>query len=742
MAKFTLSKITVEPFMFLCMKAFFLSFVTLPQIILDNVCLRKHNETMCKAMFTGAFKQEFDVVQEESTLWFGGLLVIATFITILTLPFVGTMSDQFGRYPAMFLSPVSQLVQTLAFIVIVFNGLRFPTWLLLLAGPIPGLVGDISGLYVLTGSYISDITNEKNRTLRITLLEASGMVAGLSATVSSGFIIEGFGYIAIFVTDIGLLILALLYLIFCVKPVTPTVDLPTNLKEGAGLDENEIDNKPKDGKGEENHGFESSRKNVPSKAGKIGTNSENDNEIDVKIDCLYDKEGSCDSSRIQSAVKAIGSELTGDELAGDEVTGNELYGSKLAGYEGDGGEITKGAGTRSDPNGNEQVLDENDIKGDKGYANETHANTSDWMDDLAKDRAGNGCERTGNEDSETGSMVKGNEEMEVEKESSAQNTGHLSRSKLTAKTLGDGESLAFKDDDGDKDSLPIIKATDETEGKESAQTVLRGHGERPANPYTVMPEAEMKIIDEEELEKVSVRSKIFHIVKESNPIRNFVRVRAVLKAEGQVVSGLSLLLLMGFTATSYSGEMSVVALFLKNRPYFLSARALGIFLAVESGMIAIFGMVAINYLFTKVLKLDDHLILLIGFFSYTVYFMLLAFAQSLLMLYLIQIIHAVGSLCTSIIRAMLSKTVPPSSVGLLFGSLLMVETFGVLLGSMVCPVVYSSVAAFKPGAVFFVNAVLMLLAFFTTIYLLLRNRKKRQYEVDFVLPEDAKSPDY
>jgi len=151
MACLSFSKISVEPFMFLNMNVFFLTFVTVPQIILDNICLLKHNETKCLAMFSGSFKEEFDIVQEQATLWFGGLLVMVTFIIILTLPFIGALSDYLGRYTAMFLSPVCQILQSLITLGIVLNGLPFPTWVLLLVASIPALVGDLSGFFCVDG---------------------------------------------------------------------------------------------------------------------------------------------------------------------------------------------------------------------------------------------------------------------------------------------------------------------------------------------------------------------------------------------------------------------------------------------------------------------------------------------------------------------------------------------------------------------------------------------------------------
>ena len=630
--------ITVEPFMFLCMMAFFLTFVALPQLILDNVCRLKYNDTTCRIMFTdGSFKIELDIVQQESTLWFGGLLIIATSITVLTLPFVGTVSDEFGRYAAMFLSPVSQLVQAVAFLAIALTGLRFSTWHLLVVGGIPGIVGDISGLYVLTTSYISDITTEKNRTPRLTLLEAATMVSGVAATVSSGLIIESFGYVGIFVVNIGLSILALIHLTFFVKPVK---HLKKFVEGQVALlqEKKDLTNV--------SHSFE-----------EYGTTTNGSMNVDGR---------ECDNEVCPTS----GKEDDGNEHNRNELSGNVLAGNGLTGC----GVVVTDTAKRG------VTLDEacpNENFGEKyGIGNEV-LNRIDGVEARegeSMDKAQSGCEVT--KDKISGCLVTGNEKRASGNRPSG---------------LEDVCSDRTDDDLAHKDIVEAKQSLRTSKGANRNGTILE---------------------------------RLLSIMRESNPIRSLKRVRNVLKEADQLSHGLILFLLMGFSAMCYSGEMSVLALFLKNRPYLLSARDLGFYLAFESGMLGIFGMIFLNYLFTNVVKMDDNSLLLLSYSANVAFFLLLAFAQSLLMLYLIQFVHSIGTLTTCLVRSMLSKTVPASSIGLIFGALMMVETFSVLVGSFVCPVVYASVVAVHPGSVFFINVSLMLLGSMTALFLLCKKRRQ------------------
>jgi len=569
MAHSGLNKVTVEPFMFLSMFVAFLTWVAFPQMILNNICLRTHNKTRCAAMFTGSYKKDYDIVQKESTLWFGGFLGIATFIAILTLPLVGTLSDRFGRYKIMFLAPIGQLLQAITMVGILYHGLDYPTWALLLPGFMPGMVGDVSGLYVLAASYITDITSEEARTLRITLVDSVVLLASLSSTLCSGFIIEAYGYFGIFVTNIISLVLALSYLIFWVKPVT-------HKKEGS---------------------------------------SEQTNIEDQEVNPHVDKnEGKPSMTGVRGTV------TVGDEM---------------------------------------------------------------------------------------GQTVKADEPAEQREDCSA-NTNDM--------TCARGSCY-------NNQPLPIIEGVDIN--KSNDKLWVPEHDGSMPNVKEAMLQPPVELISQEG-EKMPACSQVLQILKQSNPLRNLKRVYGVLKADGQMFRGMTLFLLMFLAAVCYSGEMSVLALYLKNRPYFFSPRDLGFYFAYVSGIIAILGLAFFNYLFTKRIKLNDYLILLMSFCFFTVYYTLLSVANSILMLYLIQLVHCIGSLNTCIIRSLLSKLTPESTTGLLFGALFMAETIGVMFGSLICPAVYSLVAATYPGAVFFVNAGLSSVSVITTIVLMVKVRNTSQ----------------
>ena len=200
------------------MIGFYLSNVSSPQLILENICRTYNNDTICQAMFAGSFRRDYNKIQNEAAIWIGGYKVIANIVTLFALPTVATLSDVFGRHRAMFLIPLALAVRGSIMLCIVNKGMPFSTWWLLLVGPTTGLVGGVGGLFVFTITYVSDITPNEERTLRITLIDASAVFAAFTAMLTSGFIIEKVGYFWIFVAIICLATLALLDWLFLIKP--------------------------------------------------------------------------------------------------------------------------------------------------------------------------------------------------------------------------------------------------------------------------------------------------------------------------------------------------------------------------------------------------------------------------------------------------------------------------------------------------------------------------------------------
>ncbi len=212
--------ITVEPIVLFFQISFHLNMVTLPQLLLENICVRKYsNATKCALMETGYFQHEYDAIQQQSAMWVSACIGLMAAIVLCTLPTIAAVSDVVGKRKTLFICPISQILQNVLLILIVSTGKDFSTWLLLLPNIVLGAFGSVNGLLVLAFAYVSLITSEAERRIRMTFVEAVCYLGIFAATLSSGLVIERFGYIGTYVLNIILQVLSLMYLMLVLKPV-------------------------------------------------------------------------------------------------------------------------------------------------------------------------------------------------------------------------------------------------------------------------------------------------------------------------------------------------------------------------------------------------------------------------------------------------------------------------------------------------------------------------------------------
>ena len=85
--------------------------------------------------------------------------------------FFGSWSDKIGRRPVMFLPLIGDLVQAVWFLMNAIF-LSAPVWYLLIGKVVSGLLGSYASLLMAVFAYVSDTSDNNNRTPRVTLLES------------------------------------------------------------------------------------------------------------------------------------------------------------------------------------------------------------------------------------------------------------------------------------------------------------------------------------------------------------------------------------------------------------------------------------------------------------------------------------------------------------------------------------------------------------------------------------------
>ena len=142
-------------------------------------------------------------------------LIPALFLTT----FIGAYSDQAGRRYAIIPPIVGSTVRAISYVVVI--GLKLPAEYLVIGAVIEGFGGYYQTMLMGCFAYISDIVPADGRSLRITILETCVFIPAIFAPLVVGYWVEHGGFLAPFLTVLGLYIIALVYAIFFVPETVP-----------------------------------------------------------------------------------------------------------------------------------------------------------------------------------------------------------------------------------------------------------------------------------------------------------------------------------------------------------------------------------------------------------------------------------------------------------------------------------------------------------------------------------------
>ncbi|CAH1796229.1 unnamed protein product, partial [Owenia fusiformis] len=121
-----------------------------------------------------------------------------------------------------------------------------------------------------------------------------------------------------------------------------------------------------------------------------------------------------------------------------------------------------------------------------------------------------------------------------------------------------------------------------------------------------------------------------------------------------------------------------------------------------------FGSIGFVKLFSRCL--DDVWLFVIGALWGVLYYMLVTFAHTKVMMFLAPVIGFLWSVPTSIIRSMMSKSVGPHEQGAVLSSIGSMQTLSTLIGHSMLNAIYSVTVATYDGVCFLILAAFCLLA--------------------------------
>jgi len=198
------------------------------------------------------------------------------------------------------------------------------------------------------------------------------------------------------------------------------------------------------------------------------------------------------------------------------------------------------------------------------------------------------------------------------------------------------------------------------------------------------------------------------VVSNWNPLAHLKRVICTL-VQGEnkkVLVPLFLASLMVMIASS--GEPVILALYLKNRPFRMEPRMLGLYIAVMSIVRGI-GVIFFLQISSCCCKLSDWLLLAIGIISQVLVLILVGISRTITMVFSVNVTGFGTALTGFALRSIISKEVSSSNYGAALGGLECLDVMSSLLANCVSLMMYHYTLALYSGIAFFGLAGCMLI---------------------------------
>ena len=216
-------KITVEPVLFFYMLCVFMSFPLVQQLAFKKICHAKYDAETCKNLT----KSQEDVVHQETSKWILHQSIALMLPSIAASLILGSWSDKVGRKTVLILPSIGSV---LLFTNYILNVAYFSLDVnyILIGVCISGFFGGFATTLLGVFSYISDITDKSQRTVRVAILESMIFLGGTVGNLIGGVLVEHQGFMAAFGLCLGLNVLVILY----VSLILPESYFPEGDQEG------------------------------------------------------------------------------------------------------------------------------------------------------------------------------------------------------------------------------------------------------------------------------------------------------------------------------------------------------------------------------------------------------------------------------------------------------------------------------------------------------------------------------
>lgn len=223
MAIIDFRKITVEPVLFFYMLCTIMSVQLAQQLAFNKICQDKYDAETCKNLT----KSQEDFVHEKTSKWILYQSVSLMVPSIAASLILGSWSDKVGRKTVLILPSIGSVLLYINYMLNV-GYFSLDVNFILIGVCISGFFGGFATTLLGVFSYISDITDKSQRTLRVAILESMIFLGGTVGNLIGGVLVEHQGFMAAFGLCLGLSVVVIFY----VSLILPESYFPEEDQEG------------------------------------------------------------------------------------------------------------------------------------------------------------------------------------------------------------------------------------------------------------------------------------------------------------------------------------------------------------------------------------------------------------------------------------------------------------------------------------------------------------------------------
>ncbi|XP_069682462.1 proton-coupled folate transporter-like [Periplaneta americana] len=214
--------VTVEPVLFLYMLAIYMQYGIFQDLVYEKVCITTFNSTVCHKLNDSDYSANLDTVQKDSSMWILSSTVSLALPSIISANFLGSWGDSFGRKLPLIMPSIGGILSSFVYIWISLYNLSGPVWPIVIASALSGVFGGFVSCIMAVTSYISNVSSQRNRTARVSLLEAMSFLGGTIGPFAGGGLLSISNHATVFGFICGCHVLLIVYVLLFVPQVMGT----------------------------------------------------------------------------------------------------------------------------------------------------------------------------------------------------------------------------------------------------------------------------------------------------------------------------------------------------------------------------------------------------------------------------------------------------------------------------------------------------------------------------------------